>query len=71
MVVKRIEIEGLIKLVPHVIMSLIVVSPIKVLHDIVVHNIYEINEQHQVKFNNDITKENANKDQNNTISIML
>jgi len=45
MVEKKMEIEGLTEPLPQAIIASTVDSPVKVLHDIVAHNINEINEQ--------------------------
>lgn len=63
--------EGLIEPIPHPIVASMVDSLVKVLHDIVAHNIDEINEQQRVTINDEISKEKQMKIKISTISIML
>uniref|UniRef100_M1ATF1 Uncharacterized protein n=1 Tax=Solanum tuberosum TaxID=4113 RepID=M1ATF1_SOLTU len=52
------------KPLPQAIVASTVDSPVKVLHDIVAHNINEINEQQHVEVNDEIRKEDTDEDQN-------
>ncbi|KAG5595666.1 hypothetical protein H5410_036898 [Solanum commersonii] len=64
MVEKKMGIEGLTEPLPQAIIASTVDSPVKVLHDIVAHNINEINEQQHMEVNDEISKEDADEDQN-------
>ncbi|KAH0709120.1 hypothetical protein KY284_010547 [Solanum tuberosum] len=64
MVEKKMEIEGLTEPLPQAIIASTVDSLVKVLHDIVAHKINEINEQQHVEVNDEISKEDADEDQN-------
>ncbi|KAH0706171.1 hypothetical protein KY285_010690 [Solanum tuberosum] len=64
MVEKKMEIEGLTEPLPQEIIASTIDSPVKVLHDIVAHKINEINEQQHVEVNDEISKEDADEDQN-------
>ncbi|KAK6784983.1 hypothetical protein RDI58_018438 [Solanum bulbocastanum] len=64
MVEKNMKIEGLTEQLPQAIIASTVDSPVKVLHDIIAHNINEINKQQHMEVNDEISKEDADEDQN-------
>ncbi|KAK4724266.1 hypothetical protein R3W88_027045 [Solanum pinnatisectum] len=64
LVEKKMEVEGLTEPLPHAIIASTFDSPVKVLYDIVSHNINEINEQQHMEVNDKISKEDADEDQN-------